>query len=298
MESTTATASPISRRSFAKAAGIMLGTVAGATGLAGIAQANEASAQNAAPSFKVRAAVFSAAGGTMAAALAVADALSDDVEIIDQTSLASRQEEIAFAADELAIMACPSYAGKIPHAPGLFTNLKGDGTPCVLVAAYGNRACENNFAQMNQIATENGFVVIGAISIVTPHVFGARSGRNRPDQADRAAIAAFAEEIAAKMAAGSYEPIAVEGNPELGDKYESPYEKLWDAEVCQHCGVCVEQCPTGAIDPDTLEIDPEPCIHCQHCTYVCPFGARSYAAAWDETDTKYFRPRNEVAFVL
>ena len=108
----------------------------------------------------------------------LADKLSDNVEIIDQTAKGTRSEEIRFEKDELAIMAAPSYAGKIPYLPDLFTNLKGEKTPCILVASFGNRACENNFAQMKAIASENGFVVIGAIAVVTPHVLGAKAGQD------------------------------------------------------------------------------------------------------------------------
>ena len=98
---------------------------------------------------KVRAAVCSPTGGTMNAAYLLASMLTGMPEMIDQTSLKSRENEITFAKDELAIFAAPSYAGSIPHAPGLFENLKGNGTPCIIVTAFGNRAAENNFAWMS-----------------------------------------------------------------------------------------------------------------------------------------------------
>jgi len=246
---------------------------------------------------KVRAAVFSPTGGTMNAAYLLASMLAEQPEMIDQTSQKSRENEITFAQDELAIFAAPSYAGSIPHAPGLFENLKGNNTPCIIVTAFGNRAAENNFAQTHAIASRNGFVVIGAIQMVTPHIFGARAGHSRPDIADHAVIRAFAESIKAKLSAGNLTAIAVEGSADLGTKYESTIEKKWNAEVCVGCGLCASECPTGAIAV-SMEINAEACIHCQRCSHVCPVGARSYASAWDGVDSKYLAPRKSVTYIV
>lgn len=234
----------------------------------------------------------------MIAAARVADALSADVELIDQTSLPSREEEIAFGSDEIAIMAAPAYGGNIPMVPNMFTNLKGDQTPCVLVAAFGNREAENNWAQMNKIATENGFVVVGAIKIVTPHIQAATVGLNRPNMADIAVIQEFADQVLAKLDAGDLTPIEVEGEPEVTVKSTSEAEQLRDEELCTNCGTCALNCAAGAIDPATLEIDHDVCIFCQHCVFVCPECARSYKLDWDKRDGEYGRPRKEITYVV
>ena len=50
-----------------------------------------------------------------------------------------------------------------------------------------------------------------------------------------------------------------------------------DEEICTHCGVCVGQCPTGALSvhADTCEVDFEPkkCILCELCVPACIYGA-------------------------
>lgn len=283
----------ISRRDFLKASAAsaaMLALSGCATG-----KTNEESEQK--KLLKVRAAVCSPTGGTMNATWLLAERLSSDVEMIDQTAKDSRSEEISFAKDELAILAAPAYGGQIPHVPNLFTNLKGDGTPCVLACAFGNRACENNFAQMKAIAEKNGFVVIGAIAMVTPHVLGIKAGHSRPDLEDHATIQAFADAVLAKLESGALTEIAVEGNSELGTKPVPTIEKLYRAENCTNCKACVSACPAGAIDAETLEIDDELCVHCQRCCFACQFNARSYISDRDGTDDRYFS-RQPVTYIV
>lgn len=50
-----------------------------------------------------------------------------------------------------------------------------------------------------------------------------------------------------------------------------------DEDICTHCGVCVGQCPTGALSvhEDTREVDfdPKKCILCELCVPACIYGA-------------------------
>jgi nitroreductase/NAD-dependent dihydropyrimidine dehydrogenase PreA subunit len=53
-----------------------------------------------------------------------------------------------------------------------------------------------------------------------------------------------------------------------------------DAELCEACGLCADDCPAKIIDMETGQpaIAPEReenCLRCQHCMAVCPTGAIS-----------------------
>jgi len=46
-------------------------------------------------------------------------------------------------------------------------------------------------------------------------------------------------------------------------------------EMCVGCGICVEECPVGAmsLSDGKAQIDDEKCIRCARCHDVCPEGA-------------------------
>ena len=44
-----------------------------------------------------------------------------------------------------------------------------------------------------------------------------------------------------------------------------------DPELCTACGVCIDECPVGAIElNDVAEVDEELCTECETCVEVCP----------------------------
>ncbi|MCI5774071.1 MAG: 4Fe-4S binding protein [Erysipelotrichaceae bacterium] len=272
----------ISRRDFLKKSAMATAGVA-ILGLGGCAKAvSDQPVAEEKPAMKVKVACFSPTEGTKNAAAMLAAKFSDDVEYVDITNLDARSTEVQFAKDDLAIFAAPSYGGQIPMIEGLFSNIKGDGTPCIVACAFGNRAVENVYANLAKIASDNGFVVIGAIGLVTPHVFAsvAKAGHSRPNVEDNKVMAEFAAKIKEKLAAGNVQAIAIEGNPDVDFAKElSVAPKMFNRDNCINCGMCASSCPTGAIDKTTLETDESKCISCQRCSFVCEYNARSYDTA-------------------
>ena len=109
-------------------------------------------------------AYFSPTGGTKRALEAVCGLLGGESESFPLTG--PDKKEKTFGPEELLVLALPVYAGQIPAVPGLLDGLKGDNTPCVLLATYGNRHYDNALAQMKRLMEARGFRCVGALSLI------------------------------------------------------------------------------------------------------------------------------------
>lgn len=57
----------------------------------------------------------------------------------------------------------------------------------------------------------------------------------------------------------------------LREKVKHRERKLYIADWCQGCGLCLEACPQGALHMDTVAVvDPDACVLCGYCGRVCP----------------------------
>jgi len=51
-----------------------------------------------------------------------------------------------------------------------------------------------------------------------------------------------------------------------------------DEQVCTHCGLCVQYCPTHAVEMNATRpviARPQDCVYCGNCEEMCPVGAIS-----------------------
>lgn len=241
--------------------------------------------------YAVTAAYFSPTEGTEHSIRILAENISDSVSYMDMTLPKNREKQVSFSEYDLLILGCPVYAGQMPPVEGLFENLEGHNTPCVIMAAYGNRHYDDALAQMKQRLTQNGFICIAAIACIIPHVFSEKLGANRPDNDDLTIISKFSQKVKLQLKNGSCTAISVPGNENPEPKAVNPMPKSRDEKLCNQCQACVHNCPVGAINPDTFAIDDALCINCMRCAKIC----KQQARAFDNTNVKIYLESNYLA---
>ena len=245
---------------------------------------------------KVKGAYFSPAGGTRRAVELICG-LFGQAEYLD---LGGRERaKASFGPDELLVLGVPVYAGRMPAVPGLLDGLTGSDTPCVVVAAYGNRNYDDTLAQVKGILARQGFRCAGAAAVITRHVFAPALGEGRPDGEDMAALEALARGVKEKLAQPNWAEAEVPGNPEPAPRPAVPVKKDRDWDICLGCGACAERCPTGAMDTKTLLWTMDRCISCMACVSVCPVGALGFnSSVLAEKLTANFSARRPVEVFL
>lgn len=224
---------------------------------------------------KITTIYFSATYTTKRVVEAVAANLSNEVVAYDITNDAST-DEVAIPHDELLVVGVPVYAGRVPAmAVERLRRFRGDNTPAVVVAVYGNRHYDDAVLELHDIMTECGFRTVSAGAFIAQHSIFPKVGKARPDSDDMADIKAFAEKSAELVAKGFGE-ISLPGNRPYKEPGSIP---IWPtaSKRCTACGACARLCPTGAIDPVSPKgVDKTKCIKCGRCIVVCPTKVRRF----------------------
>lgn len=212
-----------------------------------------------------------------------------------------------------------------PRAPAALERLqeiRGEGTPAVVLAVYGNRAFGTAVAQLAAFVAERGFVPVAAGAFVGEHSYstpGTPIAEGRPDTQDLAEAAAFGARIGQKLAHGETGPIDA---AKLREPHTPLLSKLrfirfvlgyrrrqkrtpavllpaGDAARCTQCGRCVALCPTQAIARgDELHTDSARCIRCCACVKGCPFGARTFGTPFAAVLARNFARRKPPVTIM
>ena len=215
------------------------------------------------------------------------------IEHIDLTPAETAGKNHCVPAGELAVFAVPVYSGRVPLvAAQRLKNVKGNGTPAVLIAVYGNRAIEDALIELKDITTEQGFKAVASASFIGEHSFSNDAtpiAVGRPDKEDLEKAKDFGEKVKAKIEGmEKLVEVKVPGNKPYRDRNPVPRAPETTAETCTLCGACAEVCPTNAVTvTDKVETVKESCSACSACVKACPTGARVWtnegvkkAATW------------------
>lgn len=249
----------------------------------------------------LRTLTFSPTGTTARIARAIASGIADTIKCeatIYDTTYTSAEAFVA-TPDDITVIAAPVYGGKMaPIAKARMAEIKSQGSPCVLVAVYGNRAFENALNDMADFATSLGFVPVAAGAFIGEHSYSTQAtpiAEGRPDANDIETAMEFGRNIGLHHLDGTLASIDTtllhdQPSPEKSllnfRNFVAGYQKQQavapvkflpevNTALCTQCGQCVDTCPTGAIGDDCLSVDSTKCIKCCACVKKCPANART-----------------------
>ena len=231
---------------------------------------------------------------TLAAAKGVASVFGTQLHFKNWARPRMREQDTVFDSQTLAVVGMPTYAGRLPNliAPSLKAHLKGNKTPAIAVVTYGNRDYENSLAELVDLLSNNGFIVVAALAAPCAHAF-ADIGTGRPSDQDLMDAIVFGQQVGVNLAQVEYERqlkrVAVPGDPAApyyrplkADGTPANFLKAKPevgAEKCTGCSLCVRLCPMGSVSINPVSGKAEihgVCIKCQACLRGCEPGALSF----------------------
>lgn len=215
---------------------------------------------------------FSPTGGTKRTADILASVIADQWNHID---LLRPISEISLTADDICLIAVPSFGGRIPTTSAeRLANIHANGARAILVCVYGNRAYEDTLSELQDVLIDCGFDCIAAVAAIAKHSITREFGAGRPDTDDSAELISFAEKIRERLENPTDDPLVVPGAHGTYKPFKNTPFVPAETDGCVNCGTCADACPTEAIGDTSDKIDPERCIKCMRCVAVCPTGAR------------------------
>lgn len=214
---------------------------------------------------------FSATDTTKRISEAVASHVSEGFTSINLTR---KNCVLSFDQEDTVIVGVPVYAGRVPTiAAERLAYISGNGSKCVALVVYGNRDYDDALLELCDILSARGFNIVSAGAFIAEHCIFPKVGNGRPDREDMAEIQKFAQLSSAKST--NLELSKIKGNRPYKKPTRIPLHPSLDKRLCNSCGACAAECPTGAIDTDNpSNTDKDKCITCCRCIHICPHNAR------------------------
>ena len=186
-------------------------------------------------------------------------------------------DEIQFRPDDIVVIALPVFFGRIPSVcVNMLKNMKGNKTPLIALAVYGNRAYEDALLELTDILEANSFIITAAGALIAQHSIFPQIASGRPDQSDTDKIKEFAEKCTAILEYGEIGSVPIPGNTPYRSVHSLLFHPYTDHR-CIHCCACATNCPVSAISKENPRVtDKKACINCTSCIHVCPVNARKY----------------------
>ena len=211
--------------------------------------------------------IFSPTGGVEKCADLLGAQLGSNWKEID---LSHPIPPITLKEEDFCIYAVPSFGGRVvPIATERMNFIHGNGAKAILLCVYGNRAYEDTLVEMQDTLNAQGFRCVAAVAALAEHSIMHQFATGRPDASDKMMLAEFGQKISDNL---DNILTSLPGNrPYKEYKVVPMVPQLRD--TCSGCGLCVEECPVGAIGDDFI-VDPAKCIGCMRCTGICPSQAR------------------------
>jgi ferredoxin len=236
--------------------------------------------------------VFSPTGGGLRIASSLKNSRSDyQVDVVNITKPGVREQylEVPKNTDYLLVV-FPVYADTLPDIVSKhLEKLVVTGLPISIVATYGNIYPGKALSKAKAILEDKGNTICSACTIVTAHSYNGNHvelGIGEPSQEKLKVINQFISESIKKIEQSNQLNLCNISVPagRIRLRSRAP-QKLFpqifirqpkvQIERCNQCKVCLNICPSGAID-ENLSIDNRKCIRCAACIKYCRNKARTF----------------------